>query len=106
MESSTRRSSSESSASSVKESAIASVTLDVSSVGTAVQIRGSDTATPASLEDTTALTDPTTLKKGSNTIEIENAEATPYVLVWISTLGTVDGKSRSDISEITLKPGS
>lgn len=89
-----------------KPTALASVTLDVSSTGTAVQIRGSDTANPAALEDTTALTDPTTLKKGSNTIEIADAEATPYVLVWISTLGTVDGKSRSDISEITLKSGS
>lgn len=89
-----------------KPTAITSVTLDVSSVGTAVQIRGSDTADPATLEDTTALTDPTPLKKGSNTIEIENAEATPYVLVWISTLGTVDGKSRSDISEVTLNSGS
>ena len=58
------------------------------------------------MEATTALTDPTPVKKGSNTIEIADAEATPYVLVWISTLGTVDGKSRSDISEITLKSGS
>lgn len=89
-----------------KPTAIGSVTLDVSSVGTAVQIRGSDSANPASLEDTTELTEPTTLKKGSNTIEIENSSATPYVLVWISTLGNVDGKSRSDISEITLKPTS
>lgn len=89
-----------------RPTAIASVTLDVSSVGTAVQIRGSDTANPATLEDTTALTDPATLKTGSNTIEIENPEAKPYVLVWISTLGTVDGKSRSDISEITLTSGS
>ncbi|QIV82001.1 murein biosynthesis integral membrane protein MurJ [Mycolicibacterium frederiksbergense] len=89
-----------------RPTAIASVTLDVSSTGTAVQIRGSDSANPAALEDTTALTDPTTLKTGSNTIEIANPEATPYVLVWISTLGTVDGKSRSDISEITLRSGS
>lgn len=89
-----------------RPTAIASVTLDVSSTGTAVQIRGSDSANPAALEDTTALTDPTTLKTGSNTIEIANPEATPYVLVWISTLGTVDGKSRSDISEITLQSGS
>lgn len=89
-----------------KPTAISSVTLDVSSVGTAVQIRGSDTANPAALDDTTALTDPTPLKKGSNTIEIANPEATPYVLVWISTLGTVDGKSRSDISEITLESAS
>lgn len=89
-----------------RPTAIASVTLDVSSTGTAVQIRGSDSANPAALEDTTALTDPTPLKTGSNTIEIANPEATPYVLVWISTLGTVDGKSRSDISEITLQSGS
>ncbi|WNG82136.1 murein biosynthesis integral membrane protein MurJ [Mycobacterium sp. ITM-2016-00316] len=89
-----------------RPTAIASVTLDVSSTGTAVQIRGSDSANPATLEDTTALTDPTPLKTGSNTIEIANPEATPYVLVWISTLGTVDGKSRSDISEITLQSGS
>lgn len=89
-----------------RPTAIASVTLDVSSTGTAVQIRGSDSANPAALEDTTALTDPTPLKRGSNTIEIADPAATPYVLVWISTLGTVDGKSRSDISEITLRSGS
>ncbi|MCV7044915.1 murein biosynthesis integral membrane protein MurJ [Mycobacterium frederiksbergense] len=89
-----------------RPTAIASVTLDVSSTGTAVQIRGSDSANPAALEDTTALTDPTPLKRGSNTIEIADPVATPYVLVWISTLGTVDGKSRSDISEITLRSGS
>jgi putative peptidoglycan lipid II flippase len=86
--------------------AIGSVTLDVSSVGTAVQIRGSDSANPASLEDTTELTDPTSLKKGSNTIEIEDPSSAPYVLVWISSLGTVDGESRSDISEITLTAAS
>jgi putative peptidoglycan lipid II flippase len=28
------------------------------------------------------------------------------VLVWITTLGTVDGKSETAISEITLKPAS
>ncbi len=89
-----------------RSTAIGSVTLDVSSVGTAVQIRGSDSASPSTLEDTTALTDPVTLKKGSNTIEIDDPKATPYVLVWISTLGTVDGKSRTDIGEITLKSAS
>lgn len=89
-----------------RPTAIGSVTLDVSSVGTAVQIRGADSANPASLEDTTALTEPTPLKRGSNTIEIDDATATPYVLVWISTLGTVDGESRSDISEITLESAS
>ena len=82
---------------------LGSVTLDVSSVGTSVQIRAADTANPASLEDTTALTQPTALKTGENTIDITDPQSTSYVLVWISTLGTVDGESRTDISEITLK---
>ncbi|MGW0160279.1 murein biosynthesis integral membrane protein MurJ [Mycobacterium sp. NPDC003323] len=82
---------------------LGSVTLDVSSVGTSVQIRAADTANPASLEDTTELTPPTPLQTGSNTIDIPDAQSTSYVLVWITTLGTVDGESRSDISEITLK---
>ena len=75
----------------------------MSSVGTSVQIRASDSANPASLEDTTELSPPTPLTRGSNTIDITDAQSTSYVLVWISTLGNVDGKSRTDISEITLK---
>ncbi|MEN4478181.1 lipid II flippase MurJ [Mycolicibacterium cosmeticum] len=82
---------------------LASVTVDVTSTGTAVQIRSAQSANPAKLEDTTVLAPATPLKKGSNTISIPNASPTSYVLVWISTLGTVDGKNRSDISEITLK---
>ena len=53
---------------------IGSVTVNLNSTGTAVQIRSSSTATPSSLEDTTALTEPTTLKPGSNTIEVDDAE--------------------------------
>jgi putative peptidoglycan lipid II flippase len=82
---------------------LGSVTVDVSSTGTAVQIRAAQSANPAKLEDTTVLAPATPLKKGSNTITLSNASPTSYVLVWISTLGTVDGKNRSDISEITLK---
>ncbi|OBF23100.1 lipid II flippase MurJ [Mycobacterium sp. ACS4331] len=81
---------------------LGSVTVDVTSTGTAVQIRSSSTSSPSSLEDTTALTEPTTLQRGKNTIEVNASEPTSNVLVWISTLGTVDGKSRTDISEITL----
>ena len=33
-------------------------------------------------------------------------QPTSYVLVWVSTLGQVDGESRSDIAEITLKAAS
>ena len=85
---------------------VGEVTLDITSTGTSVQIRSADSASPSSLSDTTELTPPTPLKPGSNTISVEKADATQYVLVWISTLGTVDGKSRSDISEITIKAAS
>ncbi|MFV8048354.1 murein biosynthesis integral membrane protein MurJ [Mycobacterium sp. 48b] len=85
---------------------VGSVTLNVTSTGTSVQIRASQSATPSSLSDTTELTPTTPLKPGSNTISVNKASSTSYVLVWISTLGTVDGKSRTDISEITLKAAS
>ncbi len=85
---------------------IGSVTLNVTSTGTAVQIRSAQSATPSSLSDTTELTPATSLKPGSNTISVDEASPTSYVLVWISTLGTVDGKSRTDISEITIKAAS
>jgi putative peptidoglycan lipid II flippase len=82
------------------------VTIDLNSTGTAVQIRASQTPTPASLDDTTVLVPSTTLKPGSNTIKVDNATPTSNVLVWVSTLGQVDGKSRSDIAEVTLKAAS
>jgi putative peptidoglycan lipid II flippase len=82
------------------------VTIDLNSTGTAVQIRASQTPTPASLDDTTVLVPATTLKPGSNTIKVDNPTPTSNVLVWVSTLGQVDGKSRSDIAEVTLKAAS
>ncbi|MFG1933485.1 murein biosynthesis integral membrane protein MurJ [Mycobacterium sp. NPDC048908] len=85
---------------------LAEVTIDLNSTGTAVQIRASQTPTPASLDDTTVLVPATTLKPGSNTIKVDNATPTSNVLVWVSTLGQVDGKSRSDIAEVTLKAAS
>ncbi|WNG87713.1 murein biosynthesis integral membrane protein MurJ [Mycobacterium sp. ITM-2016-00317] len=81
---------------------LSSVTVNLNSTGTSVQIRSATSATPSSLDATTAMTDPTPLKPGSNTIEISDAEPTEYVLVWVSTLGQVNGQSRSDIAEITL----
>ena len=86
--------------------AIGSVTVDVKGTGTAIQIRSSATATPSSLDDTTALTDPATMKTGTNTITISNPTPTPYLLVWISTLGTMDGQSETALAEITLKAAS
>jgi putative peptidoglycan lipid II flippase len=85
---------------------IGSVTLNVTSTGTAVQIRSAQSASPSSLSDTTELTSATTLKPGSNTISVDKAAPTQYVLVWISTLGTVDGKSKADISDVTVKAAS
>ncbi|MET0450934.1 MAG: murein biosynthesis integral membrane protein MurJ [Mycobacterium sp.] len=86
--------------------AIGSVTLNLNSTGTSIQIRSAQSATPATLDDTTALTQPTPMKTGSNTITIDNPTSTSYLVVWITTLGTVDGKSESALSDITLKPAS
>jgi putative peptidoglycan lipid II flippase len=82
------------------------VTINLNSTGTAVEIRSSQTPTPSSLADTTVLTPATTLKPGSNTIKVDNPSPTSNVLVWVSTLGQVNGQSRSDIAEITLKAAS
>ena len=49
---------------------LGSVTINLNSTGTSVQIRSSSTATPSSLDDTTALTQPTALRPGSNTIDV------------------------------------
>jgi putative peptidoglycan lipid II flippase len=85
---------------------VGSVTINLNSTGTSVQIRSSDSATPSSLDSTTALTEPTALKPGSNTIELTDPKPTSNVLVWVSTLGQVSGESRSDIAEITLNAAS
>ena len=85
---------------------IGEVTINLDSTGTAVEIRSSQTPNPTSLDDTTVLTPATALKPGTNTIKVDNATPTSNLLVWVSTLGQVDGKSRSDIAEITLKAAS
>ncbi|MBY0287931.1 MAG: murein biosynthesis integral membrane protein MurJ [Mycobacteriaceae bacterium] len=82
---------------------IGEVDIDLNSTGTAVEIRSAQSQTPASLADTTVLKSATSLQPGQNTINLDNAEPTSYLLVWVSTLGTVDGENRSDIAEITLK---
>jgi putative peptidoglycan lipid II flippase len=89
-----------------KPTKLGEVTINLNSTGTAVQIRSSQTPTPSSLDDTTVLVPATTLKAGSNTIKVDNPTPTSNVLVWVSTLGQVNGQSRSDIAEITLKAAS
>jgi putative peptidoglycan lipid II flippase len=86
--------------------AVGTVTIDISSTGTQVQIRSARTSTPAQLGDTTALTQPVSLHPGHNSIAVNASAPTSDLLVWISTLGTTDGKSRADISEITVRAAS
>jgi serine/threonine protein kinase len=83
--------------------ALSAVTIDVPSTGTQVQIRSSPTDSPAKLSDTTELTPATTLQPGHNRIAVHNGTKTSNVLVWISTLGTTNGESRTELSEITLQ---
>jgi hypothetical protein len=83
--------------------ALSAVTIDVSSTGTQVQIRSSPTDTPAKLADTSELTPTMSLRPGHNRIAVHNRTKTSNVLVWISTLGTTNGESRTEISEITLQ---
>ncbi|HET7073376.1 MAG TPA: murein biosynthesis integral membrane protein MurJ [Mycobacterium sp.] len=85
---------------------VGAVALDVSSTGTKVEIRSSSTPTPSKLEDTTVLTPATALKPGHNTIPVRSGAATSNLLVWISTLGTTDGKSKAAISELTVQAAS
>jgi putative peptidoglycan lipid II flippase len=89
-----------------KPTVVGAVNLDVSSTGTQVEIRSAPTPTPATLEETTVLTPATTLKSGHNTIPIKSAAPTSNLLVWISTLGTTDGKSKASISEVTVQAAS
>jgi serine/threonine-protein kinase len=85
---------------------LSAVTVDVSSSGTEVQIRSARSALPTTLSDTTALTASTRVWPGINTIEITSSTRTSYVLVWVTKLGTTEGKNVATISEITLQgPG-
>lgn len=82
---------------------LSAVTIDLTSTGTVVQIRSSAGATPAKLTDTAELGAPTPLNPGHNVIPLKTSAPTTFVLVWISTLGSAEGKSHSDISEVTLQ---
>jgi putative peptidoglycan lipid II flippase len=85
---------------------VGAVTIDTPGTGTKVEIRSASTPSPATLEDTKVLTPATTLKPGHNVIKVDSSTSTSNLLVWISTLGTTDGKSRAEISEITVQAAS
>jgi putative peptidoglycan lipid II flippase len=89
-----------------KPTKVGAVGINLNSTGTAVEIRSAQTGAPASLADTTVLTPATTLKQGANTIAVNDPTPTSYLLVWVSTLGQVDGQSRSDIAEVTVTAAS
>jgi putative peptidoglycan lipid II flippase len=89
-----------------KPTVVGAVNIDVASTGTKVEIRSASTPAPASLDDTKLLTPATTLKPGHNVIKVSSSDSTSNLLVWISTLGTLDGKSRAEISEITIQAAS
>ena len=82
---------------------LSAVNVNLSSTGTEIQIRSSQSATPSALSDTTEMTPPTPVQPGNNHIPVNNAAPTSDVLVWISKLGTTNGESRTDLYEITLE---
>ncbi|OBK52697.1 hypothetical protein A5656_24235 [Mycobacterium gordonae] len=83
--------------------ALSVVTLDVPSTGTQVQIRSSPSEKPTKLADTTEIAPTTSLEPGRNRITVTNKTKTSNVLVWISRLGTTNGQSRTELSDITLQ---
>ncbi len=89
-----------------KPTVVGQVNIDISSTGTKVEIRSSPTPSPSQLTDTTVLAPATTLKPGHNTIAVKSGAPTSNLLVWISTLGTTDGKSQASISEVTVRAAS
>ncbi|MCV7277756.1 murein biosynthesis integral membrane protein MurJ [Mycolicibacter arupensis] len=89
-----------------KPTVIGTVSLNVSSTGTKVELRSSPTPKPARLEDTTLLAPAKALQPGSNKITADSSTATSNLLVWISTMGNTGGESRTQISEITVQAAS
>ncbi|CNH76430.1 virulence factor mvin family protein [Mycobacterium tuberculosis] len=85
---------------------VGAVSIDTPSTGTKVEIRSASTSSPSSLEDTKLLTSATALKPGHNVIKVSSAAPTSYLLVWISTLGSTDGKSQAQIQEIKVQAAS
>ncbi len=85
---------------------VGQVTIDTPSSGTKVEIRSASTAMPSTLNDTTVLAPAFALKPGHNVIPVRAGTSTSNLLVWISTLGTTNGKSEASIAEITVQGAS
>jgi len=85
---------------------VGQVTVDILGTGTKVEIRAASTPTPAKLDDTVVLAPAFALKPGHNVIPVAAGSPTSNLLVWISTLGTTNGKSQACIAEITVRAAS
>ncbi len=85
---------------------VGQVTVDTPSTGAKVEIRSASSPTPSGLNDTTVLAPAFALKPGHNVIPVKAGSPTSNLLVWISTLGTTNGKSQANISEITVQAAS
>ena len=85
---------------------VGQVSIDTPSSGTKVEIRAASSSTPSSLNDTTVLAAGFTLKPGHNVIPVRAGSPTSNLLVWISTLGSTNGKSQAGFSEITVQAAS
>lgn len=85
---------------------VGQVTIDTPSAGTKVEIRAASSSAPTSLNDTTVLAQGFTLKPGHNVIPVRAGSPTSNLLVWISTLGTTNGKSQAGFFEITVQAAS
>ncbi|WP_368682040.1 lipid II flippase MurJ [Mycobacterium intracellulare] len=85
---------------------VGQVTIDTPSSGTRVEIRAASSSAPASLNDTKLLAQAFTLKPGHNVIPVRAGSPTSNLLVWISTLGTTNGKSQAGFFEITVQAAS
>jgi putative peptidoglycan lipid II flippase len=85
---------------------LSAVTVDLNSTGTVVQVRSAESTAPKTLAETTELTPPTPMRPGHNRIPVTSKAPVSNVLVWISTLGSADGESRSALSEIGVEAAS
>ncbi|MCA2245661.1 murein biosynthesis protein MurJ [Mycobacterium sp. WUMAC-067] len=85
---------------------VGQVSIDTPSSGTKVEIRAASSSAPASLNDTKLLAQGFTLKPGHNVIPVRAGSPTSNLLIWISTLGTTNGKSQAGFFEITVQAAS
>ncbi|OBH19411.1 murein biosynthesis integral membrane protein MurJ [Mycolicibacter sinensis] len=89
-----------------KPTVIGSVGINVSSTGTKVELRSASTPKPTRLEDTTLLAPAKALQPGANKISVDSSSPTSNLLIWITTMGSTGGESRTQISEITVQAAS